>query len=125
MSRRWDKSPRGKRLRRDWWIASYRNSHDEYSVARRRRWRALRQEVIDAYGGGCRCCGETILEFLGLNHKKGGGRQHRMQVGGTRLYQILRAEIRKGIIRRDEYDVLCHNCNQAEGAYGICPHESL
>ena len=23
----------------------------------------------------------------------------------------------------DGFQILCHNCNQAKGYYGICPHE--
>jgi len=80
---------------------------------------ALRDEVIRAYGGWrCRCCGETIPEFLQIDHIDGKGAEHRKEVSGTQLYQWL---------RRNNFppgfQVLCANCNFAKGHYGKCPHE--
>ena len=84
---------------------------------------AIKTEVLGHYSNGeprCACCGETILEFLSIDHIGGGGSEHRRKLGGggTKVYYFLRAdEYPEG------YRVLCHNCNQAIGAYGSCPHE--
>ena len=91
--------------------------HNEYNIARRA---ALRWRVFNAYGAACACCGETIVGFLALDHVDGGGRQHRIQRGTS--------EAVYGDVERagypSEYQLLCHNCNQAKYAYGICPHQS-
>ena len=80
----------------------------------------LRKEVLDAYGSECWCCGEDEIKFLSIDHKLGGGVQHRKKLteDGTTLYLWLRKnKFPKG------YQVLCHNCNLAKGFYGSCPHK--
>ena len=62
---------------------------------------------------------ENKFEFLALDHVNGGGREERK----TRsTQQIALTAIREGF--PDTYRVLCHNCNQAIGWYGKCPHEN-
>ncbi len=78
--------------------------------------RKLRVRILDEYGGTCACCGESRREFLAIDHIFGGGQRDRR---GARLYQRLR---RQGF-PKDRYRLLCHNCNQARGIYGYCPHE--
>jgi len=82
---------------------------------------ALRIEVLTHYSGGkkpfCACCKIQILEFLGIDHIKGGGRKHKQKV--RHLYHWLK---KKGFPKG--FRVLCHNCNQSRGAYGYCPHDS-
>lgn len=84
----------------------------------------LKEEVFGYYSGGqpcCHCCGETIIEFLGIDHVNGKGMEHRKRVGSTyRLYAWL---------RRNKYPkgfrVLCHNCNLATSWGRICPHKLM
>lgn len=78
-----------------------------------------------AYGGAyCRCCGETQLEFLTLDHVNGGGDAHRRRLegrgSGKNYYHRLRA---LGFPQEPPLQVLCFNCNGAKGGYGKCPHE--
>lgn len=85
---------------------------------------ARRRLVLNHYGNGspaCVCCGESLIQFLCLDHIEGGGNQHRAQVGGgTSFYAwIVKNNFPAG------FRVLCHNCNFARGAYGQCPHEAL
>lgn len=80
----------------------------------------LRSEVMNAYGGPrCVCCGETLVEFLTLDHKDGGGNQHRKEVR-NQVYRWLK-------LRNfpPGFQVLCMNCNWAKGKYGECPHKRL
>ena len=37
--------------------------------------RKLRQEVLDAYGGKCACCGEEQYEFLCIDHVNDDGNE--------------------------------------------------
>jgi hypothetical protein len=82
---------------------------------------AAKRKIFNHYGNGkCACCGETCLEFLSLDHIAGGGAIHRKEVGGGGIkmyYWLIANDFPEG------YRVLCHNCNQAIGAYGYCPHE--
>ena len=90
-----------------------------YALERRHK---IRDEVLSAYGARCLCCGETMKEFLTIDHIHGGGRQHRLSLGSmtaTTFYEWLR---REGFPQND-FRCLCMNCNFARGIYGHCPHE--
>ncbi len=101
-----------------------RRAHDRiYQKQHRRR---LRNEVLEEYGKICACCGETIHEFLAIDHTNGGGSKHRKSlfgynVAGRDFYLWLK---RQGY-PKDGYRVLCHSCNQSRGYYGYCPHEQM
>jgi hypothetical protein len=87
----------------------------------RRDRAALRLEVLSHYGVNgvpeCQCCGERILEFLGIDHIEGGGSKHKKEIKITLYRWLKKHNFPEGF--RD----LCHNCNQALGAYGYCPHQ--
>ena len=61
---------------------------ERQSIYRKKR----RLAALIHYGGNppkCECCGESILEFLCLDHKYGSGNKHRKTLGdpsGTRIY---------------------------------------
>lgn len=76
--------------------------------------------MIAAYGGACTCCGESIAEFLSLEHLAGDGGRHRALVGKNAQAQLVDLK-RKGW-PREGFTVLCLNCNLAKGAHGTCPH---
>lgn len=81
--------------------------------------KGLRQDVIAAYGGRCSCCGESRWEFLSVDHINGGGAiLRRSSEKGAMLYRELR---RRGF-PKDNYRLLCMNCNFSLGRYGYCPH---
>ena len=93
----------------------FRNYQREYG-------QRIKIEVFDHYDKGkCRCCGEKKIEFLSIDHIHGRGRKHRNEIDrrGQRFY---------GWLRKSKYPsgyrVLCHNCNQAIGFFGTCPHKN-
>lgn len=77
----------------------------------------IRKEVIEHYGGKCKCCGETVYEFLGIDHINGRGTKHRKSISYHIYSWLRRNNYPKG------YQVLCHNRNLAKGFYGDCPHK--
>lgn len=82
--------------------------------------RSIRLSLMERLGGvRCTCCGETQYEFLSFDHIYGGGiRERQLRTGTARLCVALRdPEIHLKL------QVLCHNCNQAKGYYGQCPHQ--
>lgn len=120
------------------WQRKDRAAHPEKYIEYRKRERAkrgdvlnqrcrdyvrkLREEIISAYGGKCVCCDESAPEFLTIDHINGGGGKHRETIGrtgGQSFYIWLR---RQGF-PKDEFRLLCYNCNCARGKYGYCPHE--
>jgi len=82
----------------------------------------LKREMIAAYGGSCKCCGEECEEFLTLEHLNRDGASHRKQVGGgSNTYRDLR---NKGW-PQEGYTVLCMNCNWSTRFGGTCPHQRI
>lgn len=98
--------------------AKYFQNPEERRERANRLNRELKQEMIQAYGGKCLCCGETAFEFLSLDHIDG-ERPKEWPRGGHQLYRRLR----KLGWPKDGLRLLCMNCNTAIGFYGHCPHE--
>ena len=77
----------------------------------------LKIDVLKAYGSKCRCCGETEVKFLVLDHVNNGGNEHRRQIGYHDIWRWA---------KRNNYpplfQLLCANCNIAKAHFGICPH---
>ena len=104
----------------------YRNTDTGKSkirIATLKRAFEIKTTVINHYSNGtncCACCGENHLEFLCIHHIKGGGNVHRRTVkkSGWLFHKWL---IDIGL--PSGYGVLCHNCNQADGNFGGCPHK--
>ncbi len=82
----------------------------------------LKQLVIDAYGGGCACCGETTYEFLSIDHKYNDGAEERRRLKTKARcgLALLRLIVREDFPER--YQILCYNCNMSKGFFGECPH---
>lgn len=111
------------------YFRKYRETHREQLAENARRYRernphvsknyqrALKQRLIDGYGGACTCCGETAFEFLTLEHVNGDGKKHRREKFTRRVYLDV---IDSGFSA--DYTILCMNCNFAKGKYGYCPH---
>ena len=87
----------------------------------------LRKQVLTHYGKGilaCLCCGETIEQFLTLDHINGGGNKMR------KLYPRMRAWMLLQWLRSHNYpkgyQTLCWNCNSGRSSNnGICPHKEM
>ena len=101
---------------------SLKNRERIYAQRKVRRAK-LRLEVLSHYSNGllqCACCGESHTDFLAVDHINGNGKKHRRDIrrSGTSFFRWLRQNNYP-----EGYRVLCHNCNQAIGYYGSCPHE--
>jgi hypothetical protein len=83
--------------------------------------RQVKLEAFDAYGGRfCACCGETILEFLTLDHINNDGAQHRREnrIKGPIYGWLARHGWPPG------FQVLCMQCNFGKRMnHGVCPHK--
>jgi len=80
----------------------------------------IKKLFVDMYGGKCACCGETILEFLTLDHIHGRNGFGKTEKEARGLPSYRRA-IRE--YKPDFYRILCYNCNSSNGHYGYCPHQ--
>jgi hypothetical protein len=82
----------------------------------------MRLKLIEEYGGKCACCGETEEAFLSIDHISGDGREHRKLIGtgGQAFYLWLKNHG----YPKDNFQLLCMNCNFAKGKLGECPHQT-
>jgi hypothetical protein len=84
----------------------------------------LKEQVFNAYGDKCACCGESEPFFLSIDHIDNNGSEMRNSGehgrGGTTFYQYLRKNNFP-----DGFQVLCMNCNIGKHRNGgVCPHQS-
>jgi hypothetical protein len=100
-------------------VSKWQRANPEKTRDYARNQRARRRQLLlNHYGGRCACCGESHWQFLAIDHINGGGTKHRAEIGkGEAFFKWL---IREGL--PEGFRCLCHNCNQAMGFYGACPH---
>ena len=93
---------------------------DKHNQSNRESNHRLTNEVIDAYGGKCKCCGETRREFLSIDHIDGNGNKQKREIGvrdSAGLYRWLRQNNYP-----EGFQVLCFNCNMGKRNYSVCPY---
>jgi len=82
-----------------------------YETSRRLR---EKYEALMAYGGVfCKCCGESDISVLTLDHIRGDGDKHRQEIKklGSKFYRWL---AKNNYPKEPELQVLCMNCNFAK-----------
>lgn len=107
------------------YAAGYRRREYAKVLAANRAWgiktRAkLRAEMIKAYGGKCRCCGEREPKFLQLDHIHNDGHIDR-KINKTTAQSW--ARLKRAGWPKDRLQLLCANCNFGKRMNGgVCPH---
>ena len=86
----------------------------------KRKRTSLRERVLEKLGRFCACCGETINQFLTVDHINNDGYLDRRteKRGNTKslFRKILSGE-------RTDLQILCWNCNLGKNVNGgVCPH---
>ena len=94
------------------------------SVKDKKLRQRVREEVFEAYGGKCACCGEMWQTYLQLDHINNDGAQHRKElrghnkgIGGTKMYYAVRREGFPAYVQ-----LLCANCHTAKTRKEKCHH---
>lgn len=87
----------------------------------KKRYRALRAQIIFAFVSVCQCCGEAEPMFLELDHISNDGAAHRREIG--RGSHATYKRVKDAGFPRDRFRLLCANCNQGRQRNGgMCPH---
>ena len=86
-----------------------KNNREKVNGYQKKKLAKIRQEVIIFLGGKCVKCGFNDWRALQIDHKKGGGLQHRKNYKGQDLYYIFYKEVMKD--KTGKYQLLCANCN--------------
>lgn len=92
--------------------------------ASNRRTKNLKTQMIAAYGGYCICCGEDQYEFLSIDHRTPEAKKRDAETLSAPFGAGLYAHLRRLGWPKDDYQLLCMNCNFAKGKYGVCPHQT-
>lgn len=86
----------------------------------------IKNEVITFYGGKCKCCNESNIMFLTMDHINNDGASHRRSINGSENGKGNHVQIYKWIKKNNFpgiFQVLCFNCNCGKAINGgICPH---
>ena len=108
---------------------------DRFKIVQKKAALAVQLECFQHYSKlkipVCRCCNESILEFLQIDHTDGNGAQHRKETlaktGKNILGGVTFAYWLKKNNWPDEYplQILCVNCNFGKRIGKYCPHELL
>jgi hypothetical protein len=99
----------------------YQNNREKIRKQQKGYVQALKLKVMEAYGGKCACCGEMEIGFLTIDHVNSDGAELRKttkQGTGEKMYRWLI----KNNLPKDDYQVLCFNCNLGRALHGSCPH---
>jgi hypothetical protein len=102
------------------WAARWRSMNPNYAYL---RGESLRKEFLKEYGSCCSCCGESNPLFLTLDHIHGNGKAHRH----GRNRRDLLYELKKRGWPKDEFRLLCFNCNMGRERTQDkqCPHSIM
>ena len=77
-------------------------------------------KCISYFGGMCVCCGINDPYKLNIDHVNNDGYQRRSEGWGTTIY----TKVLRGSLLKDDYQVLCCNCNISKHiGHGICIHK--
>jgi hypothetical protein len=104
------------------YINSFNLKDDLRCIRRNNEALRVKTEVINNYGGSCRCCNINNITLLTIDHINENGANHRRTLKGTgtgiKIYRYLRQNnFPLG------YQVLCMSCNWGKHINnGICPH---
>jgi hypothetical protein len=104
-------------------IEAWRKINREQFLATNKSYNEkLRFTALQHYSHGefkCACCGESMYEFLTIDHINNDGAKMNKKFSGHKhiCSWLKRNNYPEG------FQVLCINCNFAKGKYGKCPHQ--
>lgn len=81
---------------------------------------AVKMKTIESYGSKCVCCGENTIEFLTIDRIHNDGIEDRKKSGGKLYRWLINHNFPK-----ENYQILCYNCNCAKDFFGYCPHNKI
>lgn len=114
-----------------------KRNKEKFHTSQKRCYDKIRLECLQYYSGKdipeCRCCGETLLAFLQLDHINGDGAAHRREIGMRQGVEEQTHQVKIGgnglpyWLKKHGYpegfQVLCANCNLGKRIGKYCPHE--
>lgn len=87
----------------------------KYSPKEQQNRKQRRVRVLKVLGGKCASCGDTVIEHLTLDHIHNNGAEERKRFKNSNSMYL---EVERRGIPKDQYQVLCWNCNTTKYIYG-------
>jgi hypothetical protein len=89
---------------------------------RKQSYAKYRNLVFDKLGNACACekCNVTDPEILSIDHIYGGGIQEKKIRRGLEYLKYLNKLSTEEL--KNNYQLLCYNCNYSKGFFKICGH---
>jgi 5-methylcytosine-specific restriction endonuclease McrA len=97
----------------------------KYSPKERDNRKSRRIKVIQMYGGRCAVCNDSLIEHLTIDHINGNGFEERKIWRNSNSMYL---ELQRRGYPKENYQVLCWNCNTSKHIYGkpaILLHKEL
>jgi hypothetical protein len=101
-----------------------KDNRHKINIRRKERAKRIRLLTLSEYGGKCACCGEAWAEALQIDHINGDGsklRRNGEHNGGFQFYM----DLKKRGWPKDNYQILCANCNVSKRSENMCKCKSL
>jgi hypothetical protein len=111
--------------------SDYRTQNHEKALQQEAKCRLDRKlAAFNAYGGPiCKCCGETEVSFLSIDHIDNNGAAHRKAIVEEQNWNTSSRSVNLALwLKKHNYppgfQVLCMNCQFGKKLNGgVCPHE--
>ena len=89
---------------------------------RKRLYAKYKSLVFDKLGNKCSCekCNINDIDSLSIDHIHGGGIQEKKVVRGLKYLKHLNKLSIEEL--RNNYQLLCYNCNYSKGFFNVCGH---
>jgi len=102
----------------------YYKDHERTLAWHKNSRQEAKADVIAAYGERCQCCGDEHSEFLSIDHTHGYAKSKELYAGIPRASAALYKWLRANGFPKENFRLLCFNCNLSHGHFGYCPHEN-
>jgi len=104
------------------WILDQGDNREKHGEVTKAYYYKVKNEMFDAYGHFCSCCGESEEVFLSLEHIGAGGRgqRDRERLGSGFAVWV---ELKRLGWPKEGYTILCMNCQRGSLLEGGCPHK--
>jgi hypothetical protein len=108
----------------------YKEWRKKEEEQRRNKSKEYKKNIIDHYGGECKCCGITNIKFLTIDHINNDGFKLKNRENGKKVKNRGGGYLYYEKIIKNNYpsdlQILCFNCNIARQQNGgICPHKII
>ena len=100
----------------------YNMTNNEYRKKQAKKYKENNKvKIFEAYGNKCNHCGDKNSYHLTIDHIMNDGSNHKNESGRRLKGHTMYLWLIKNKFPKDNFQLLCWNCNCAKGTYGFYP----